>query len=47
MKLFYRNLTTMVQPHFTDKETEAPEKMAVPELETRVFSSKLHCTQDP
>lgn len=50
LKLFNRNLTTMAQPHLTDEETEevkVPEKVAVPELEPRVFSSKLHCTQGP
>lgn len=37
----------MAQPHFINKETEAPEEMAVIELEPRTLSSKPHCAQGP
>lgn len=37
----------MAQAHFTNEETEAPEKMAVPDLEPGMFSSTPHCTQGP
>lgn len=37
----------MAQPHFINEETEAPEEMAVIELEPKTLSSKPHCAQSP